>query len=181
MFVIHCFHFWEDGMKKFIVGIGILFIGIAVFFALYLFAHKPTIIQERELGNPDMVRKVLIASQGTDFKNMLIDALTTHLQQEDVYIKIIDITQLPTIDHTRFSAILILHDIEFGHAPHAVQTFLNTQPSYKRIICVSTSGSETQKEKDRDIDTITSASKAETLPKVLSELISRITLLINQT
>jgi hypothetical protein len=115
---------------------------------------------------------LLIATQGSAYKDSITKGIITHFQSQDVYIKVIDVTSLDDITAQEYTAILILHTWEMGEAPQQVVSFLNTCTSCDHIVVMSTSGDGVSK--IQGIDALSGESILERAPERIEEIILKL-------
>lgn len=138
----------------------------------YVLQHHMGKVEPYEQGNASSPQHVLIATQGSPFKDSLVEALLAQLAAKPVHVRVIDVAELQSINASRWQAIVIVHTWEIGRAPHAVRTFVARQAAADKIIDVTTSGSG--HEKLPGIDVISSASVMRDVPALASQIIARI-------
>ncbi len=115
---------------------------------------------------------LLIATQGSAYKDTITKGVITHFQSQDVYIQVIDVTHLEHIIAQEYTAILILHTWEMGKAPQEVVSFLNKCVTCDHIVVMSTSGDGVSK--IQGIDALSGASILERAPKRIEEIIVKL-------
>jgi hypothetical protein len=138
----------------------------------YVLRHHMGKVAPSEHGSASSPQHVLIATQGSAFKNRLVEALIAQLAAKPVHVRVIDIAELASIDIDQWQAIVIVHTWEIGRAPYVARTFVARQAAADRIIDVTTSGSG--REKLPGIDVISSASVMTDVPALASQIIARI-------
>lgn len=161
-------------LKITLIVIGSIIVVLVVVFGIYLFIHKQRVIEPFEVGNAETEHKILIASQGSDFKNALVESLTTHLQKKRVYIKVIDVTSLQEVNEHEWDGLVLIHSSEQWKLQPDVKAYLDRATDLDKIVVVTTSGSGDWKTKDYDVDVLTSASKSEELPSLITNILSRL-------
>ncbi len=146
-------------IKRIIIIIGIIIVLLIALFGIYLLSHRQGVIKTSEIVNPEARKTVLIASQGSKFKNELVDSIVTRLKNKPLAIKVVDVTTLQEEDETDFPAIVIIHTTEKGQLQPDVKKFLDRSKNLKNILLVTTSGQGDWQTKDYHVDVITSASR----------------------
>ena len=110
--------------------------------------------------SPDLDLKLLIATQGSTFKNKITSNITDYYKNDSIYIKVIDVSQLPEINPINYEAIVLIHTWENWKPPKEVQSFIEKNISNQdHIVVLTTSGKGSYKMKD--MDAITGESKIE--------------------
>ena len=146
-------------LKGILIGIGAIIVLFAVVFGVYLLMHVQDVAEPFELGAPDMGRKILIATQGSEYKNLMVDTLTARLKGEDFYISVIDISGLNEISQEDWDAEIIIHTTEAWKLPDPVKEYLNRIENLDEVILLITSGDGGWKPEDCKVDVLTSASE----------------------
>ena len=146
---------------------------VIVFIAYYLI-YSQEVIEPFEVNSPALETKVLVGSQGSDFKNALLEKLTERIGKKDIYIRAIDVTTLSDIKDESWDAIILINSIQWYKLQKDVRVFLNSAQTTDRIIMLATSGDGDVKPKEGKIDTITSASKMNKLDEKLEEILSKL-------
>ena len=138
----------------------------------YFAQHGMKAVPGHEQGLPSLPQHVLIATQGSGFKDGLVVALLARLQQRPSHVKVIDVAGLAAMNGADWQAIVIVHSWEFGRPPRAVEEFVARLADSGKIIDVTTSGSG--REKLAGVDVISSASVMDEIPDLAARLESRI-------
>ena len=145
--------------KKILIGIGVLIILLVIISGIYLLIHVQDVAEPMEVGSPEMDKKVLIATQGSKYKNLMVDTLTARLKGEDVYISVIDISGLKEINQEDWDAEVIIHTTEGYRLPEVVKEYLGRVENPDEVILLITSGDGSWKPEECKVDVLTSASK----------------------
>lgn len=165
-------------LKIALIIIGSIVIVLAIIFGIYLLVNRQGVIESSEFGDPEAEKKVLIASQGSDFKNILVRGLIDHLENTSVYLKIVDVTSLDNIEVDTWDAVVLIHTTEMNRLQPDVKAYLDRVQDYGRILLIITSGPGTWKTEEYYVDVITSASKQEKLPKLTEEVKHRLDIML---
>jgi len=122
---------------------------------------------------PGFNQRVLIASQGSPFKDSIIAGISDRYKSVPVAIEDMDITALENTDLSEFDVILIMHRWEAGAPSETVQAFMdkNSGPKHK-IVVLTTSWNGLEKMKNSDA--ITGASVVEDAPIFTEMIIKRL-------
>ena len=143
-------------------------------FIIYYLIFSQEVIEPFEVNSPDLETKVLIGSQGSDFKHALLKELTERIGRKNIYIKIIDVTILSGIKEESWDAIILINTIEWYKLQKDVRIFLNSVQATDKIIMLATSGDGDMKPKKCRIDTITSASKLNKVDEKFEIILSKL-------
>jgi hypothetical protein len=107
----------------------------------------------------------------------VVNQIIEELRTIPIYLKVIDIRQLPLIHEREWSAIVILHAWENSNPQKDAEEFIQRASSKNKIIVVSTS--ERGDETIEGIDGITSASLIEQIPANARDIVHRVKLVLN--
>ncbi len=146
-------------LKKVLIVLSSLIILAVIAFGIYLLINIQDVAESFEVGSPGMSKKILIASQGSKYKNLMVDNLTSRLKGEDVYISVIDISGLNEINQEDWDAQIIIHTTEAWKLPEPVKKYLEKINNPDEVILLITSGNGVWKPEDCKVDILTSASK----------------------
>ena len=153
-----------------ILVVGVLFLLLAVWYK-HEYSMDPA--KGFEINNPNHAPKLLIATQGSAFKNEITKRIVNYYQQDSIFIKVIDISSLQKIDPKDFDALLIIHTWENWEPPADVNYFIDRTKAYKdKIVVLTTSGKGTFKMEDTDA--ITSESKLKNAESYTNKIIQRL-------
>ncbi|MGC1516022.1 MAG: hypothetical protein WA810_10645 [Maribacter sp.] len=161
------------GFKTFLlVLLGIMMV---FFLALLWYQNKYSMeaVEPYAINSPRFENKLLIATQGSEFKNRVTDKIVSYYSGDSIYISVIDIQGLETIDPKMFKAIVVIHTWENFKPPVTVQTFIDrTKVDNFKIVVITTSGDGDHKMEG--VDAITGESIVENVPDFAKEIISRV-------
>ena len=161
-------------IKIILMVIGGIIVLLVVIFGVFWLINRQGVIEPFEIGSTEMEHKVLIASQGSDFKNALVESLTTHLKEKPIFINVIDVTTLDEINEDEWGAVVLIHTTEQWKLQPDVKAYLDRAQDLNKVVVLTTSGSGEWKTEDYNIDVITSASKNEELPLLIAEILTRL-------
>lgn len=155
--------------KKILLGL-IIFLGLFFLFTLwYDYTYKMDVVESYEINSANFPKKVLIASQGSEFKNAVVAGVIDSHKTQSVYFKVIDVTLLENINVNDWNALIILHTWEIMKPPFVVQDFIEiNQDKLQKIIVVSTSAEGTFK--IEEVDAFTGASIIEEIPDFIEKV-----------
>lgn len=159
-------------MKSVLIGAGIFlliaFLGLSWYKITYSMDTSPTY----EINAPDMPAKVLIATQGSAYKDTVVKGVIAFLSSQPVYIKVTDVSALAGIDPEAWTAIMILHTWEMYEPPEEVKAFIDCCYNAEKMIILTTSGDGNNKMEE--VDAITSASEIRNAPQDIDMIEGRI-------
>ena len=70
------------------------------------------VIADREWNDPELDTKLLIASQGSEYKTALVEAIVSQLYSDSINISLTDVTKLPLVIESEWSAVLVIHTFQ---------------------------------------------------------------------
>jgi hypothetical protein len=139
----------------------------------YKLAYSMELAENRGINNTELSTKLLIATQGSDFKNAVVTNVINFYSKDTVHIKTIDVSQLQQIKPDVYSVIVIFHTWEYGKPPQEVRQFISENVNYKdRIIVFATSGAGNNKMDG--IDALAGESILENTSDVSEKIIEKI-------
>jgi hypothetical protein len=130
---------------------------------VFLVASCCTMIHPMRRANGDDFRDVttvqhhvLIATQGSKYKEAVVSGVVEALEEQEVHIKVIDVSGLSEIQVEDWDAIVILHTWQASKPQKDAEAFLKKQDQRRKIIVHTTSGKGTNAMDG--VDAITGAS-----------------------
>ncbi|MEL6926704.1 MAG: hypothetical protein AAFO94_21875, partial [Bacteroidota bacterium] len=131
-----------------------------------------------EVNDPQLDTKLLIATQGSAYKDAVVAEVVSHFRKHPIYIKVIDVYELPNTALPPWDAIALIHTWEIWRAPAPVRHFFQQSPDLSKLAVHVTSGDGHYKMEG--VDAITGASvpalatkKAALLTKRIEQILSR--------
>ena len=158
--------------KKVIIGIAALALTTFAFLTWYKFHYSMDVAESFEVNTPESKHRVLIATQGSEFKDVMAARIIEHLKKKNVYIKVIDVTALPQINDDKWNAILVLHTWENLKPQADSKVFLDRVQDLSKVIVLSTSGNGGHK--IEGVHAITSASVMTDIPSHILDIKNRL-------
>jgi hypothetical protein len=110
-----------------------------------------------EVNRPEAKEHVLIATQGSAFKDAVVHGVVSQLERRSAYVKVIDIASLKDVREGDWNAIVVLHTWEMDKPPAAAKTFIDRVQARDRLVVLTTSGDGDKH--IEGVDAITSASR----------------------
>ncbi|GAA4112397.1 hypothetical protein GCM10022393_10830 [Aquimarina addita] len=168
-------------MKLFKGLLVLLIIIFASFWAWYQYTYNMDTVIPLHLHDSDADTKVLIASQGSRFKDSLVKGILRHYEQQDtIYFKVIDAYTLFTTKIDTWDAIVIINSWEYIHPPKNIVTFITDHPDkVDKLIILSTVGSSNKAL--QDIDVISGESIIEKIPYYTEMVIKKLNQILTKT
>ena len=125
-------------MKKVLIGLGIFVVLVFGILIGYKYVYSMEVAENQEVGNANAALKVLIATQGSEYKNQLVAAIVT--DESDVYFKVIDVSQLDEVQYEAWDAFVVMHTWEVWEPEPNAAKFLEEYKDAMNVFVVSTSG-----------------------------------------
>jgi hypothetical protein len=144
----------------------------------YNYKYSMDVAEDIEYNSAEFSQKLLIATQGSEFKNALINEVIATYQKEAMYIKVIDVEALEQINLKEYNAILLVHTWENWKAPVVVERFVNNLSKAKKnqLVVVTTSGRGSYKMDG--VDAITGESNIKNIIPIANQIIERLDILL---
>lgn len=163
--------------KKILIVFVILGALSIIFLTWYTVQHSMEEALPREINDKGLSQRVLIATQGSKFKNTIVEETIGQLKSLPIYIKVVDVGQLTNVNESEWSVIVILHTWEYAQPQKEAKAFVDRASQKNKIIVLSTSGSGT--EKINGVDGITSASMMEKVAIKTDQIVNRVKSILN--
>ena len=165
-------------MKKWIkillIGISTPIIIAIILIVIYITMNWQGVIEPYHTGNSNAPIKVLIASQGSEFKNDLLKNIVQKLKNDTLYLSVIDCTSLKKENASDWKAIIIIHTTKAHKIPRYVSSFLDDLPDYSNIVLICTSGGGDEVISEYEIDAISTASRMSETNNIANLAISKV-------
>ena len=158
--------------KKIVLAIAAVpfaFLAFATWYRMH-FSMDPA--QPFEVNRPDAREHVLIATQGSAFKNAVVRGVVDRLGKRPAYVKVIDVASLSDVREADWNTIVVLHTWEMSKPPEIVKAFVDRAEATGRLVVFATSGKGDQH--ILGIDTITSASVMDKAPAEADLILTRV-------
>lgn len=126
--------------------------------------HGMKAVAPFELNNPELPRRVLIATQGSPFKDAVLAELLTYLSGLPVHIQVRDVSALTTVDEAEWTALVIIHTWEFWRPQPTAAAFLARAENRERIVVLATS--DDGEKKMAGFDALTAASDKDDIARL---------------
>ena len=160
--------------KIVLILVGAVIIILIALFAVYLLINRQGVVEGYEAGTTGATGRLLIASQGSKFKNAAVERVIADLAEDSLYVRVIDVTSLGEIKEKEWDAILVLHTTENWRLQTDVKEYLERAQELDKVIVVTTSGSGEWKSDEYEVDILTSASKNDELPALTDRITEKI-------
>jgi hypothetical protein len=137
--------------------VGAAVIVLATAFWLYLARHQMTAATHSEVGERDGRPAVLVATQGSEYKNAVTQTLLGHLGSRAPYVRVMDVATLPSVIEREWDAIVLIHTWEKWKPEPNARAFIERAHDRRKIVVPTTSGAGD--ERIPCVDAVTSASE----------------------
>ena len=125
-------------------------------------------------------KSVLIATQKTKFKQALISEIRNALNNNSIYIKVLDVKNLRYQGSQHFSAVVIINRALAGRPDPRVEIYIDNQPQKNKIIILTTGILDAWKPDTEGVDAMTSASVLSKSEKIAKKIVSKILTRVDQ-
>jgi hypothetical protein len=116
--------------------------------------------------------QVLIATQGSAFKDAVVAGLVERLKARSAHIQVIDVGMLAGVRETQWDAIVVVHTWQMGKPPAEVRTFAERMRDREKLAVLTTSGAGSFKL--QGVDAVSAASSLADVPERVHELLDRV-------
>jgi len=161
-----------------IIGTAIAIISILLI--SYIIVNKQGVIEPIQVGNTSAKHKILIASQGSDFKEKLVNKFISELKSDSTYLLVLDCTELKAKHAKGWDVYIIVHTMQIHHIPKQTEKFLHVLPNLSKVILVSTSGAGDEQYKNLKVDAISTASIVIAIDPIMKWILPKIEKTLNK-
>lgn len=153
-------------MKKTLIKIGVFTFGglvsiILLFCSIYLYKNYPRAANAFEIKASNPAQKILIATQGSAFKNQFIQDLCNSLEASDTYIMGIDLDDLKIVDPDNWDHIIIINSFIVNLNRKVNRFIVQLDNPDDIMLFVTAGGADWVPKADLQVDALTSASRIE--------------------
>ena len=128
-------------MKRILKIVGVILVVFIGFLFWYDYAFSMDVIEEENYNENNNGKNLLIASQGSDYKNEIVANVVNEFKDKDIKIKVIDVTTIGDEDVQDWDAFLIMHTIEIWEPEENAKSFLDANYDSENMVVLATSGS----------------------------------------
>lgn len=165
--------------KQSLVGIAVVVAALLVFMVGYWTHYSMHPARGFEINSQNTAHaKVLIATQGSAFKDSVVAGVVAHLEPRAVYVKVVDVSALSQVQEADWDAIVVIHTWEMNKPQPDAHRFVSRVHDLRKIIVLSTSGKGTLKLDG--VDAISSASEMIDVSQRVAEIDTRVDALLNK-
>lgn len=163
-------------MKIIAWSVGSLLLLFFLFGLWYKQTYSMKTARSFHVNDASLPYHILIATQGSNFKDSVVQNVIAELRTQQAFIAVIDVAGLAEVKEEDWTAIVILHTWEYSKPPDAVDTFIRSIINKNKLIVLTTSGDGNFK--FDGVDAISSASALSEIPSKSQEIIARVSRLI---
>jgi hypothetical protein len=140
-------------------------------------------VEISEVNDPASAKRVLVASGESEFKESVIARIKADLEDRDVYLNVIGLSELDGRSVEAYDAVVLLNRcVAWGMDPH-VDGFLDDLDTYETVIVLTTSGDGDwlPDTRERSFDAISAASRRALVDETAGEILSRVHALLEDS
>lgn len=161
-------------------SLAVLFLLLAIAVPLeYTHRHSMLVAGSYVAGNPALEPRVLIATQGSSFKDAVVDRIVADLKPRVGYLKVMDVSELPAIHDNEWTVIVVIHTWEYGKPQADAAAFVNRVADKRKLVVVTTSGGGEQKMPG--IDAISAASQMREAPSRADAVMAKVNAILKSS
>ncbi len=132
------------------------------------------VAEHHTVNSPSLEKRLLIATQGSEFKNIVTEGIIQHFETDSIFIEVIDITSLEGINPKAYNAIVLIHTWENWKPPAEIRSFIEGAKAYKeKIIVMTTSGEGSYKMEE--VDAVVGESIIDDAASITEKIITKVT------
>lgn len=158
--------------QKVLWGIVILVATMLGFASWYKIHYSMGVAREFEVNSRSIEPRVVLATQGSDFKDSIVRGVVEHLKQRPAYVRVTDVGALHTVIESDWDAIVVIHTFEMHQPQRDAKAFIERVRDTRKVIMMSTSGAGTFTMEG--VDEISCASIITDVPARVAEIDSRL-------
>lgn len=157
----------------------IRYLVFAVWMVLFLSSCSRN-IKETTINNLNAPHKIVIASNGSDFRDSIRDRVIK-TYSDNCYIEVINLDKLQTVEYERYDAILIMDAFwAWGGLNPEMKNYIDSLNDKKKVVLFFSAGDGELKYSYNGVDAISSASVIEEEDKVVQEITGKIDMLLSE-
>lgn len=155
-------------LKVLLITLGSLTTLLILIFLLYVYLYYPRTAEPFEIVKEGATRHFLIATQESEFKSVLVQVLCDSLSKDTISINGIDVGDLDKVDPNEYENILIINSFIISLNSDVDQFLQKHDVEDKTLLMITSGGADWQPEASLKVDAITSASRTEYAPDLVS-------------
>lgn len=138
----------------------------------YRIHYSMSAARSYDVNDPNAAQRVLIATQGSEFKDAVVASVVEQLKARAVHVKVVDVAALPGVDAGAWNAIVVIHTWEMRKPPKVVREFVERARDSGKLVVLTTSGAGTFKMDG--IDAMSSASVVADAPLRATDILTKV-------
>ena len=158
--------------KKVVLALAAVPVAFLLFATWYAVHYSMEPAKPFEVNRTDVREHVLIATQGSAFKDAVVRGVVDRLEKRPANVKVVDVASLSDVREADWNAIVVLHTWQMSKPPAPVKAFVDRAQARDKLVVLATSG-EGDEHMD-GVDTITSASAMARAPAQADQIMSRV-------
>ena len=133
-------------------------------------------MKTRIVGESSSQERILIASQGTEFKNAVTESIATEFGKDGVCVEIVDVSNLSAVKTGTYSVFVIMNDYTWFSMDGDVKDFLESIKEHerKKLVLLITAGTPSSIDDDLQVDAVTCESEPSDIQSVSEKVKDRI-------
>ena len=152
-----------------------------IFTSLVVWGCASPPVETTESGHPAVSKSsVLIVTQKTKFKQTVVSEIRNALNNNSIYLKVIDVKHLRYQGTQDFSAVVIINRALAGRPDPRVESYIDNEPKKNKIIILTTGILDAWKPDTEGVDAMTSASVISKSDKIAKKIVSKVLALVEQ-
>lgn len=148
-------------LKISLIVVGIAVVIFAGVMLSYRFVKSMDVTENAEINKSATGDHVLLATQGSKFKDSVMDQVKKDMEGKNVHVSIIDTTKLDKVKADDYDKVVLFTTVQSDDIPENVSTFMNDNKD-KSIHIAVTADSGRWDDKPKDIDAIPKHRKQKT-------------------
>lgn len=158
--------------RKILLAIAALAVASIAFASWYRIHFSMSVARAYEVNDPKITPRVLIATQGSEFKDAVVADIVERLRARPAYVKVVDVGALSGVETGEWNAVVLVHTWEMRKPPQEVRAFVERAGSSGKLVALTTSGAGTFKMEG--VDAISSASVVADAPSRAAEILQKV-------
>ena len=158
--------------RKLAMVLGLIVLSFFAVLTWYKLQYSMDIAKPFTVAVPQAKHKLLIATQGSAYKNAVVEGVIEAAEERQITVEVIDVSSLSTVNAEDWSAIVIIHTWENWQPQVDAAEFARRYPNTDKNVFLATSGQGDLN--IQGVDAITSASVTADVPKHVADIVRRI-------
>lgn len=164
--------------RKLLLAIAALIAASIAFASWYRMHFSMSAARTYEVNDPRSSPRILIATQGSEFKDAVVTGVVEPLRARAAYVKVMDVSSLPGVDVGEWDAVALLHTWEMRKPPKEVRAFVDRVRGSGKLVVLTTSGAGDFK--IDGVDAISSASVVADAPARAGDILAKLDAILDR-